>query len=125
MSTSTPTSTGTPNLGASLDQVRGAADEAVGRLRETATTAADLIAEKAPGASSFSQQAIVEVSERIDRNPDEALMLGGVLTAGMWVGMALARAPKWLLVLAVLPTVVVVLAALPRFATSERGRRGA
>ncbi|MFN8519568.1 MAG: hypothetical protein U0667_09345 [Chloroflexota bacterium] len=113
----TSTESGTPNLDASIEQARAVADEAAGRLRETATTAADLVAQRAPGATAFSQQAISGVAERIDRSPEDALLLASVMTAGVWVGMVLSKVPRWLMLLALAPTAIVVLATLPRFAT--------
>jgi hypothetical protein len=118
MSAQTATRTDMPNLDASIEQARELADEVVGRIRETATTTADLVAEKAPGATVLSRQAIEGVADRIDRKPDDTLMLASALTAGIWIGMVLSRAPRWLLVLLAVPTVIVVLAALPRFASS-------
>lgn len=122
MSSETPATGSTPNLDATIEQARDVADDAVGRLRETATTAADLVAEKAPAATAYSQQAIAGVAGRIDRSPDDTLMLAGVLTGGVWLGLVLSKAPKWLLAVALVPTAVVVLAVLPRYA-SRRTKR--
>jgi hypothetical protein len=125
MSAQTATRTDTPNLDATVEQARGLADGVVGRIRETASTTADLVAERAPAATVLSRQAIEGVADRIDREPDDTLLLASVLTAGIWVGAVLSRAPRWLLVLAVVPTVIVVLAVLPRFASSATRRKRA
>jgi hypothetical protein len=123
MSAQTATRTDMPNLDASIEQARELADEVAGRIRETATTTADLVAEKAPAATVLSRQAIEGVAGRIDRKPDDALMLASMLTAGVWIGMILTKAPKRLLALLLIPTAIVILAALPRFATSATRRR--
>jgi hypothetical protein len=108
-----------PSLDASVAQARQVADEAIGRLHEAATVAADVVAEKAPAATALSQQAVATVGERLDRSPDETLLIAAALTAGIWVGMALSKAPRWLLLVAVIPTAILVLAVLPRFATRK------
>jgi hypothetical protein len=123
MSSRTPTPSATPNLDASLEQVHEIADDAIGRLQDVATTAADVLAEKAPAASTLSQQAVAAVGERLDKSPEDALLIAAALTGGIWIGMALSRAPRWMLLLAVVPTLVLVLAALPRFATRKPTRR--
>ena len=122
MSTSSPARPA-PSLDATAAQARQVADEAIDRLHEAATAAADVVAEKAPSATALSQQAVAAVGERLDRSPDETVLIAAALTGGIWAGMALSKAPRWLLLVAVIPTAILVLAVLPRFATRKTRRK--
>jgi hypothetical protein len=80
-----------------------ASGEALSHVRDTAADLTGTIADRAPGAFAVSQDTLDEILSQLKASSSETLVLGTVYSAGLWSGLALARAPRLLMLMALLP----------------------
>jgi hypothetical protein len=76
------------------------------QARTTAADTSEIVATRAPAALAASRGVIARALAALRRSSSGSLALGTVFTAGMSGGMLLSRAPRLLVALALLPTVL-------------------
>jgi hypothetical protein len=87
-------------------QLRDGAIDAASQIRASAVDAASALGEHAPAAVALSQDTIDRIAAQLKASSTDSLVLGTVFSAGVWCGLALARAPRLLMLLAILPALV-------------------
>ena len=95
-------------------QLRDGAIDAASQIRSSAVDVASTIGEHAPAAMALSQDTIDRIASQLKASSTDSLVLGTVFSAGVWCGLALARAPRLMMLLAILPALVLGASLLSR-----------
>ena len=89
-----------------LDGLGSASEDALSHVRVAASGAAGTLADQAPAVRAMSQEAVDQVGATLRASSSDSLLLGAVFSAGLWAGLVLARAPRPVILLALIPALV-------------------
>ena len=89
-----------------VSDLGSASGDALSQLRGSAADVAGSVAERAPEVLSLSQETIEQLAGALRASSSDSLVLGLVYSVGVWSGLALARAPRLLMLLAMVPALV-------------------
>lgn len=95
-----------------------------GAARDVASSVADAgrqLKDRAPEMMASSRTAIDDASRRLQREPDEALWIGGTFSVGLGVGLFIAGAPRLLVLLAIGPALAVAATLVGRQGQTDLG----